>query len=86
MDSETFMAAVKIDCQMKEIQAHIKNLREAWYKYSNGDLDSDEALLGFFKMLQEEASSFSGVFDIMQFIIAKYEQQYDELRKQWNEL
>ena len=80
------MAAVKIDCQMKEIQAHIKNLREAWYKYSNGDLDSDEALLGFFKMLQEEASSFSGVFDIMQFIIAKYEQQYDELRKQWNEL
>ena len=71
---------------MKEIQAHIKNLREAWYKYSNGDLDSDEALLGFFKMLQEEASSFSGVFDIMQFIIAKYEQQYDELRKQWNEL
>lgn len=80
------MAAVKIDCQMKEIQAHIKNLREAWYKYSNGDLDSDEALLGFFKMLQEEASSFSGVFDITQFIIAKYEQQYDELRKQWNEL
>ena len=80
------MAAVKIDCQMKEIQAHIKNLREAWYKYSNGDLDSDEALLGFFKMLQEEASSFSGVFDIMQFIIAKYEQQYDELRKQWNKL
>ena len=71
---------------MKEIQAHIKNLREAWYKYSNGDLDSDEALLGFFKMLQEESSSFSGVFDIMQFIIAKYEQQYDELRKQWNEL
>ena len=71
---------------MKEIQAHIKNLREAWYKYSNGDLDSDEALLGFFKMLQEEASSFSGVFDVMQFIIAKYEQQYDELRKQWNEL
>ena len=75
-----------MDCQMKEIQAHIKNLREAWYKYSNGDLDSDEALLGFFKMLQEEASSFSGVFDVMQFIIAKYEQQYDELRKQWNEL
>ena len=80
------MAAVKIDCQMKEIQAHIKNLREAWYKYSNGDLDSDEALLGFFKMLQEEASSFSGVFDIMQYIIAKYEQQLDELRKKWEEL
>ena len=86
MDSETFMTAVRLDCQMKEIQAHIKNLREAWHQYSNGDLDSDEALLGFFKMLYEETSSFSGVFDIMQYIIAKYEQQLDELRKKWEEL
>ena len=86
MDSETFMTAVKLDCQIKERQAHIKNLREAWRQYSDGNLDSDEALLGFFKMLQEEASSFSGIFDIMQVIILKYEKELDELRKKWNEL